>query len=323
MSYLKPLDAMSKAEFQDVGGKAANLGELARHGFNVPAGFCVTARSLDYVLESARLMPEIMRRLDGLDFEDYGAVEAASATIRGMIQGAAVPEDLAAEIRSNIHALQSASGDNPFVAVRSSVAVRDSAISSFPGMMDTYHFIRGEQDIVAHIRQCWASLYTARAATRRHQLTVGQDKGVMAPVVQRMVNADVAGVLFNANPVTSARNEMVIESNWGLGESVVSGEVNADHFVVMRSQPPTIKERKVRHKSFMVTLDRERGTGRRKYPLEASRAGRSSLSDEQLFELAALGERIEVVFKHPQDIEWAYEGGSLFVLQSRSIKGLR
>ena len=107
-------------------------------------------------------------------------------------------------------------------------------------MMDTYHFIRGEQQIVAHIRQCWASLYMARAVTRRHQLHVEQDRGVIAPVVQRMVNADVAGVLFNANPVTSARDEMVIESNWGLGESVVSGEVNADYFVVARSNPPTI-----------------------------------------------------------------------------------
>jgi pyruvate,water dikinase len=323
MRYVKPIGAMSKAEFQDVGGKAANLGELARHGFNVPAGFCVTGQSLDHVLEAARLMPDIMRRLDGLDFEDYGAVEAASETIRGMIQDAAVPEDLFAEIRSNIQALPSASGDVPFVAVRSSVAVKDSAISSFPGMMDTYHFIRGEQEIVAHIRQCWASLYTARAATRRHQLNVGQDQGVIAPVVQRMVNADVAGVLFTANPVTMARNEMVIESNWGLGESVVSGEVNADHFVVMRSHPPTIRQRKIQHKSFMVTLDRERGIGRKKYPLDESLAVRSSLSDEQLFELAALGEGIEAVFEHPQDIEWAYEAGSLFALQSRSIKGLR
>jgi pyruvate,water dikinase len=323
MRYVKPIDAMSKAEFQETGGKAANLGELARHGFSVPGGFCIAGRSLDYVLESARLMPEIMERLADLDFDDYAAVEERSATIRALIQNASVPEDLLDEIREQIHALRSPSGDDPFVAVRSSVAVRDSAISSFPGMMDTYHFILGEPQIVAHIRQCWASLYTARAVTRRHQLNVGQDRGVMAPVVQRMVNADVAGVLFNANPITSSREEMVIESNWGLGESVVSGEVNADHFVVTRSHPPAIKERKIQNKSFMVTLDRERGSGRRKYPLTGSRAAESSLSDEQLLELVALGEKIEAVFKQPQDIEWAYERGSLFVLQSRNIKGLR
>ena len=234
-----------------------------------------------------------------------------------------MPEDLLAEIRAQIQALRSGPGDDPFVAVRSSVAVKDSAISSFPGMMDTYHFIRGEQDIVAHIRQCWASLYTARAATRRHQLNVGQDRGVIAPVVQRMVDADVAGVLFTANPVTSAREEMVIESNWGLGESVVSGEVNADHFVVARRDPPSIKERKIQHKSFRVSLDRERGLGRKKYPLDGNRATQSSLTDQQVFEIAALGEKIEVVFSQPQDVEWAYEGGLLFVLQSRSIKGLR
>src|SRR5438046_1426369 len=154
MRYVKPIEAMSKAEFQEAGGKAANLGELARHGFNVPGGFCVTGRSLDYVLESARLMPEIMWRLSDLDFDDYGAVAEASAAIRGMIQEASVPEDLFAEIRGGIQALTSASHEDPFVAVRSSVAVKDSAISSFPGMMDTYHFIRGEQEILAHIRQC-------------------------------------------------------------------------------------------------------------------------------------------------------------------------
>jgi pyruvate,water dikinase len=323
MRYVKPIDAMSKAEFQEAGGKAANLGELARLGFRVPGGFCVTGRSLDYVLESARLMPEIMGRLAGLDFDDYGAVEERSATIRGLIQEAPVPEDLFVEIQKQIHALKSPSGEDPFVAVRSSVAVKDSAISSFPGMMDTYHFILGEQQIVAHIRQCWASLYTARAVTRRHQLNVDHNRGVIAPVVQRMVNAEVAGVLFNANPITSSLDEMIIESNWGLGESVVSGEVNADYFVVVRSDPPTIKERKIQNKSFMVTLDRERGSGRKKYPLTGSRATESSLSDEQLFELAALGEKVEAVFKQPQDIEWAYEGGSLFVLQSRNIKGLR
>ena len=323
MRYVKPIDAMSKAEFQEAGGKAANLGELSRNGFSVPGGFCVIGKALDYVLDSARLMPEIVSRLAGLDFDDYGAVEETSETIRGMIKEASVPEDLFAEIRGQIHVLKSPSGEDPFVAVRSSVAVKDSAISSFPGMMDTYHFVRGEQQIVAHIRQCWASLYTARAVTRRHQLNVEQDRGVIAPVVQRMVNADVAGVLFNANPVTSARDEMVIESNWGLGESVVSGEVNADYFVVARSNPPTIKERKIQNKSFMVALDRERGIGRKKYPLTGSRATESSLSDEQLFELAALGEKIEAIFRQPQDIEWAYEGGSLFVLQSRNIRGLR
>jgi len=323
MRYVKRIDAMTKAKFQEAGGKAANLGELSRNGFNVPGGFCVTGKSLDYVLESSRLMPGIKEQIGAMNSDDYGDVEEKSAVIRGMIEDASIPEDLSAEIRAQINALKSAAGEDPFVAVRSSVAVKGSAISSFPGMMDTYHFIRGEEEILAHIRKCWASLYTARAVVRRHQQNIGQENGVIAPVVQRMVNAEVAGVLFTANPITSARDEMVIESNWGLGESVVSGEVNADYFVMLRGDPPRIKEKRVQNKSFMVAPDMERGIGRKKYELTGSRVTDCTLSDEQLFELTALGEGIEAVFKHPQDIEWAYEKGTLFVLQSRNIRGLR
>jgi len=323
MQYVKRLDEMTKEEYQETGGKAANLGEMIRGGFNVPGGFCVTGKSLDYLFEARELMSKITGIVETLNFDQYSDVERKTAAIREMITEAEIPEDLLKEIKEQIQALKSPSGEDPFVAVRSSVAVKDSAISSFPGMMDTYHFIKGEGQIIENIRRCWASLFTARAVYRRHQQNIPQDKGVIAPVVQRMVNADVAGVMFTANPITGARDEFMIESNWGLGESLVSGEAIVDYFIVSRETPPRIKEKRVQNKNIMVSIDRERGIGRKKYELTGSMVTDCTLNDEQLFELAELGKKIEAVFQYPQDIEWAYENGGLFVLQSRKVKGLK
>ena len=142
-------------------------------------------------------------------------------------------------------------------------------------------------------------------------------------MVQRMVNADVAGVMFTANPVTGARDEFMVESNWGLGESLVSGEAIVDYFIVSRDTPPRIKEKRVQNKNIMVSIDKEKGIGRKKYELSGNLVTDCTLSDEQLFELAELGSKIEAVFEYPQDIEWAYEKGELFILQSRKVKGLK
>jgi len=323
MQYVKRLDEMTKEEYQEAGGKAANLGEMIREGFNVPGGFCVTGKSLDYLLEVRDIMPKIMELAETMNFDEYNDVETKSAAIRQMITGAEIPGDLLEEISEQIRGLKDAAGADPFVAVRSSVAVKDSAISSFPGMMDTYHFIKGEEQIIENIRRCWASLFTARAVYRRHQQNIPHDKGVIAPVVQRMVNADVAGVMFTANPITNARDEIMIESNWGLGESLVSGEAIVDYFIVSRDSPPQIKEKRIQNKNIMVTIDREKGIGRKKYELTGSMVTDCTLNDEQLFELAELGVKIEAVFQYPQDIEWAYENGELFILQSRKVKGLK
>ena len=323
MQYVKRLDEIASAEYQQTGGKAANLGEMIRRGFNVPGGFCVTGESLDYLIEAGQILPKIVSIVATMDFDAYDDIQTKSTEIRRMIADAEIPVDLREEIVEQIRALRSPSGEDPFVAVRSSVAVKDSAVSSFPGMMDTYHFVKGREQIIEHIRRCWASLFTARAVHRRHQQNIPQDKGVIAPIVQKMVNADVAGVLFTANPISNARDEFMIESNWGLGESVVSGESMVDYFIVSRDTPRRIKEKRVQNKNIMVTIDREKGTGRKKYELTGNMVTACTLSDEQLFELAELGAKTEAMFDYPQDIEWAYEKGELFILQSRKVKGLK
>lgn len=323
MRWVRTLAEMTKSDFEETGGKAANLGEMTQKGFNVPPAFCVTGRALDYVLESAGSADYIARLVATCDFDDYRQIEARTADIRRIISESPMPDDLRTEIEDTVANLTCRDVAEPFVAVRSSVSVRDSTISSFPGMMDTYHFVKGVEDTIDYVRQCWASLWTSRAAHRRHQLHIDHGKAVIAPVVQRMVDADVAGVLFTANPITSSRNDVVIEAIWGLGEGLVSGEGNGDWFVVRKGNPPAIVERRIAKKNIMVTVDREKGKGRKTYNLTREQSDAVTLSDERVIRLAELGMQIEKVFEYPQDVEWAYDGDELFILQSRKVKGLR
>lgn len=322
-STTRPLTVSLKeiaiGDAQRCGGKASSLGELARAGARVPPGFCIVADALPYLLEANGLGRELAAAAAGLDFGDPNAVEAATAPIRERIASAAIPADLEAEILERYRAL--AGPELRFVAVRSSVAVKDSPISSFPGMMDTYHYVRGGADVLARVRECWASLWTARAAFARHRQGVAHERGLIAPVVQAMVDADCAGVLFTANPITGATDQIVIEANWGIGESVVSGR-SLNDFYVLRKQSLEVAERRVARKTVMVTLDRGKGSDRLEKEIPPDRAGEPVLTDIQLAELGETSRQIERHFGFPVDVEWAFEDDRLYILQARRITGL-
>lgn len=318
--YVKTFGEMTKEDIQEAGGKAANLGELTQNGFNVPPGFCVTSESLFYHIAQNGLQPQIDQIVAGLDYEDYGGIEEKTAQIRDLITKAEIPHDLFQEIRETIEELNTP--EESFVAVRSSVAVKDSPISSFPGMMDTYHYLKGEAEIVEHIRKCWGSLWTGRATMSRRHKGVDHSLGLIAPIVQKMVHSEVAGVLFTANPITSNRDEIVIEANWGLGESVVSGKSMNDFFVLDKS-PLQLKDKKISKKTLMISFDEEKGYGRKEMAIAPDKMDAATLSDEQTEQLGEIGLKIEEVFGFPQDIEWAYEKGEPFVLQSRNIRTLK
>ena len=285
----------------------------------MPPGFCIAAEALAYLLESNSLDGPIAEVAERLDFEDLQALETATAGIRSMIASAFIPSDLEAEILDRYRGL--VSDDNRYVAVRSSVAVKDSPISSFPGMMDTYHYVLGEPELLEKIRECWASLWTARAAFARHRQDIAHDRGLIAPVIQLMVNADSAGVLFTANPITQATTEIVIESNWGIGESVVSGRSMNDFFVLDKDSL-AVKERRVARKNVMVTIDRGRGFGRLEQAVPPARASEPTLSEAQLVELGRTSKGIEDHFGFNVDMEWAYQDGVLYVLQARRIRNV-
>jgi len=318
--FIRSFNEMTKQDIHEAGGKAANLGELSQNGFNVPSGFCVTSDALFHHIEQSHLQDKIDAIVTTFDYDDFMGMEGKTAEIRNFISNADIPDDLYKEIGQTIEELYKA--EEPFVAVRSSVAVKDSPISSFPGMMDTYHYLKGETEIVKHIKMCWASLWTVRATMNRFHKGIDHLSGLISPIVQKMVHPETAGVLFTANPITSARDEMVIEANWGLGESVVSGKSMNDFFLMNKS-PLELKDKRISKKTLIICFDEEKGFGRKEMEVSPEKMEAPTLSDDQVLELGEIGIKIEALFEFPQDIEWAYEKGELFILQSRNIRTLK
>lgn len=318
--FVKVFAEMTRQDLQLAGGKAANLGELTQAGFNVPPGFCILSKSLGYHIECNGLDDRINSIVAQFNYEDFPLMEEKTAEIRSLISSAPIPEDLRSELVASINEL--VGPENFFVAIRSSVAVKDSNISSFPGMMDTFHYLRGEADIIENVKMCWASLWTLRATFNRVHKGIDHKLGLIAPIVQRMVDPEAAGVLFTANPITGNRDEMVIESNWGLGESVVSGKSMNDFFLVNKSDF-TLKTKQIANKTVMVCFNAETGCGRKEATVSPEMTGAPTISDDQVRRLAQLGLEIEALFGFPQDIEWSYDKKQLFVLQSRNIRNLK
>jgi pyruvate,water dikinase len=318
--YAIPLNEITAELFQEFGGKGANLGELIKAGFNVPAGFCIKSDAYHYLIESNDLGGQISEIAKAFDFGNLKDLEEKTSFIRSLIINARIPKDLEEAIIQNYRELQAVSGKELLVAVRSSVAVKDTSISSFPGMMDTFHYIRDSDQVLQAIKRCWASVWTARATFTRHEKKIDHFLALIAPVVQAMVDSEVAGVMFTINPVTGSRDEILIESNWGLGETVVSGQAANDIYLLDKATLST-KMSTIVKKPEMVVCDRDRGMGSRQIPVPAERVQQPTLTDSMLKEMGITGLRIEAHYGIPQDIEWAYSHGRLFILQSRTARG--
>jgi pyruvate,water dikinase len=317
--YVLSFEEISVKDIPRCGGKGAHLGELTQAGIRVPPGYCILADALPHLTKANGLDDPIADIAASLNFDDYQDVETKTAKIRSLITEAITPDDLRQEIVGHYQPL--VSGNNKFVAVRSSVGVRETAISSFPGMMDTYHYVLGEAEVLEKVKECWASLWTTRAAYARHQQNIAHHLGYIAPVVQLMVDPDTAGVLFTAHPVTKNSDEMVIESNWGLGESVVSGK-SINDFFVLDKETLAVKQEQIGRKTVMFTMDAEKGSGRKEQRVPSYKADLQTLSPDQLVELGQIGKKIEQHFDYRADIEWAYQDGTLYILQTRKIRGL-
>jgi pyruvate,water dikinase len=276
-----------------VGGKAANLGELTRAGLPVPPGFCVTT--------------EAYRRVAvGLGVDNP---ERARESLRGV----EIPADIADEIRDRYARL----GADAPVAVRSSATAEDLPFASFAGQQDTYLNVVGADAVLDAVRRCWASLWTDRAYAYRDSNGIDHNTVELAVVVQLMVDAEVAGVLFTANPVTGRRHEAVIDANAGLGETVVSGSVNPDHFVV-DTATGRILQRRLGDKKIAIRA--VAGGGTESVQLDSAEP---CLSDTQIRELTALGDRVERHYGSPQDTEWAIDAdGRLWLTQARPVTTL-
>ncbi len=302
--FVVPLERLGRDDLALAGGKGTNLGELVRLGFPVPDGFVVTTAAYDGFVAHNRLGETITRALR--EPQDNGA------TIRAAFERAPIPP----EIERNILAAYREHGEGP-VAVRSSATAEDLPEAAFAGQQDTFLNISDEQALLGSVRRCWASLWTDRAIAYRERQRIDQRTVKLAIVVQRMVFAEIAGVLFTANPVTGPRDEVVIDASPGLGEAVVSGLVTPDHFVLRKRRWGwSIAERRAGLREVIV---RARLGGATEHMDGSADIDVPVLPDRALRRLARLGVAIERHFERPQDVEWAWASGELFILQARPI----
>jgi len=314
--FTKEFEEINKDMSQECGGKAAHLGELTSLGLNVPKGFCVVGEAYYHHLKNNNLEDRIAAIADSTNFEDFQDIEEKTSRIRSLIENAPMPREIEKEIIESYENL-SQEASEPFVAIRSSVAVKDSTISSFPGMMDTYHYIRGTKDVVENVRNCWASAWSGRASFARYNKRIDHRRGVIAPTIQLMVNSESAGVAFTVNPVSGQKNEIVIESNWGLGEAVVSGKCLCDFYIVEKKQY-TVKEKRIARKE--QTFIQAEGGGSQWVQVEPEKVDQPTLTNAQVEEICKTACMIEDHYGYPQDVEWAYEKGDLYILQARRAR---
>jgi phosphoenolpyruvate synthase/pyruvate phosphate dikinase len=288
-----------------VGGKSASLGSLLRAGARVPSGFAVTTHAYQRFLEDNGLRGVLRDAVAALDSLDTGELEGASRRARQLIESAPLPDGLARALRSSYELLaqELGTGDAP-VAVRSSATSEDSVDASFAGQQDTYLWVRGQGALAHFTVRCWSSLYAPHALAYRARLGYPLHGASMGVAVQSMVDARVAGVMFTLNPTTGDQATIVIEASWGLGTSVVGGEVTPDEYWVEKVTLEVLR-RTIAIKATRDVAAPGGGVAREAVPPDLQ--GTACLTDEEVRELARLGKAMERDAGSPQDIEWAID----------------
>ncbi len=315
-NYIMPIDTKTLS-LEMIGGKGKSLAKMASTGMSVPSGFYLTTSAYKDFIEKNNLQEAIINLAKPEIIGRTISFESASKNIQKLIKGVELPDEITNEIRQAYAALN---GQNPAVAVRSSANAEDLPDLSFAGQQDTYLNISGDEPLITAIRDCWASLWTPRAISYRHQMGIKQEVVAMAVVVQIMVPSDVSGILFTANPVNGERSEIIINSSFGLGEAVVGGQVTPDTYVVDR-KTLTVKETIIGPKAQKIISSDKQGTILQ--DVSEHERSQSSLSDNLLKELTSVALNVEQIFEGvPQDIEWAISNGKLWMLQSRPITNL-
>ncbi len=318
MSYVIGFSDANATRSDAVGGKAASLGRLVANGFRVPPGFSVSTNAHSEFLATDGLGARIHAIVATLDFDDAAGLEARTSEIRALIEQTDIPPAIAESIVSAYSAL----GPQLNVAVRSSGTAEDLAQASFAGMYDTYLDIVSAEQVLDAVRRCWASMWTARVTAYRHQQRFNGEAERLAVVVQQMVNPRTAGVMFTANPMTSRTDEIVLNASWGLGEGVVSGILNPDTLVLDRASL-AVKSLEIGGKEKKVVRNPETGRGTLEMLTTAEERETASLTAREAQTLAAVGRDIMQRYDGlPQDIEWALDGDTFYILQTRPVTGV-
>lgn len=313
MEYIKSLTQIDKNDLEFAGGKGANLGEMVKVGLPVPEGFVVgVAAYFDFLAEN-KLEGKISRILTTTNLDETDRLLDASLRISKIIKEAKIPDSIQQEIKYNYQKLNKVK-----VAVRSSATAEDLPEASFAGQQATFLNVSSEKQLLEKVRECWASLFTARAIFYREQNNFNHLKVGLAVVVQKMIESDVSGVMFTVDPITNDKNVIVIEAAFGLGEFVVGGQVTPDQYQVEKDNL-TITSKKIVNQEFQLV---EVKGENKKIPVSRKFANSQKLPDSKILELAKYGKLIENHYYFSQDIEWALESNKLYILQTRPITTL-
>jgi len=319
VEYVRWFEQLRKSDVAVAGGKGANLGEMTQAGLPVPGGFVITASAYRAFVEQAGLRDEIVSIIQNLDENDRHALEEAADRIQALIRQSTIPTAIASAIVAAYRELGHREGTaDPLVAARSSATMEDTEQASFAGMNRSFLNVRGEEQLLQEVREVWASLYSPRVIFYRKRLNLPGEAEI-AVIVQKMVNSAQSGVAFSINPATGDPGTLVIEAAPGLGEVVVGGQVEPDHYEVTKADL-TLKNAHVGHKAFMLTRDALGHNTRLELPAE--RADARVLTDDEIHAVADLVRQDEAHYGVPQDVEWAIENGRTYLVQSRPITGV-
>ena len=316
-------DKVRNTDVPLVGGKNASLGEMINAGMPVPPGFAITAYAYEKFIKETKISTTIYKIIQETikDPEDPKQYDSASKEIRKLIEKTKVPKELVIAFKSAYTKLnKELKTKNSFVAVRSSATAEDLPDASFAGQQDTYLDVQGSDELLDKVVHCWSSLFTPRAIFYRNEKGFEHDKVFISVGVQKMVNSRAAGVMFSINPVTGVKNEIIIEGNYGLGETVVSGAVNPDHFILDK-ETLKIKERRLARKTIQYL--RDPSTGKTLHlDVPEKKQKEPCVSDEEISKLGTLAKIIEDHYNKAMDIEWAIDKdlpfpNNMFIVQAR------
>jgi len=314
------------------GGKGANLGEMTNAGLPVPPGFVVTSDAYFVFVKENKIDEVIRSATAGLQVSDNKRLNEVAEQIKAAIMAGSIPRDISDDIAKSYNDLCGVTIPTPaqdiFVAVRSSATAEDLPDASFAGQQETYLNVKGSEEVIHAVKKCWASLFGARAIYYRQEQGYDHMKVGLAAVVQKMVQSERSGVMFSVDPMSQDASKIVIEAAYGLGEVVVSGSVTPDHYTVRKSDLSILEKSIARQDWMLIKIEKrdEKGNeviGNEKVNIREEFKEKQKLTDDEIVDLARLGRQVEEHYGRPQDMEWAYSEGELFLVQSRPITTLK
>lgn len=314
MELIRDFRKLNKHDAAIAGGKGASLGEMIQAGIAVPSGFVILSESFEKFLKETDLNVEIDSILHSVKHKEMHTIESASEKIQALILGAKMPEDIAKKIESFFKEL-----NDKYVAVRSSATAEDSASAAWAGQLDSF-LNTTEENLLENVKKCWASLFTPRAIFYRFEKELHKQKISVAVVVQKMVESEVSGIAFSVHPVTQDYNQLIIEAGLGLGEAIVSGQITPDSYVVEK-EPRRIIDKNISEQKRGLFRSEKGGNEWR--DVLQQEGEKQTLTDEQILELSEIILHIENHYGFPCDIEWAFEEGKFYIVQSRPITTLQ